>query len=178
MPLLRITDLKPDDEIRKAIKTAVEDAKVEWAPMEFQGFYPDSGFGIAELRVKHVPSYGNAYWGSCDFWAECFTASNTFEAWINGTMTDMAYVIVEGMFDLSPSPVWYEMGPTANGVDLPTINIQQMFALDVARVWLEKPFATRPNNQLKVQNKGKDATTEDLGLIGHCVAKRAYLIIR
>lgn len=178
MPLLRITDMRPDEEIDKAIKGTIDDAKVEWAPMEFEGQFPDTGFGIAELRVKHVPSYGNAYWGSCDYWAECIVASNTFEEWINGTMTDMAYVIIEGVFNREASPKVYEMAPTANGKDLPTVNIEQMYTLDVARVWFEKPFATRPNNQLKIQNKGDNTGVERIGLLGHCLAKRAYLIIR
>lgn len=176
--LLKTTDKKPDGEIINAIDGVIESAKVEWAPAEFEGEYPETGFGIAELRVKHVPSYGNAYWGSSHYWSECITASNTFEEWINGTMTDMAYVIIEGVFNRESSPKVYEIAPTANGKDLPTVNIEQMYTLDVARVWFEKPFATSPNNSLKVQNKADDTGTERIGLLGHCIAKRGYLIIR
>lgn len=176
--LLKTTDKRPDEEIDKIKDAVISDAKVEWAPMEFEGQYPSGGFGITELRVKHVPSYGNSYWGSSSYWAECITASNTFESWINGTMTDMAYVIVEGIFNREPSPKVYEIAPTANGVDLPTVNIEQMYTLDIARVWFEKPFAARPNSTLKIENKGDDTGVERIGLLGHCVAKTSYLIIR
>lgn len=178
MPLLKITDKRPDAEIDNALNETIKDAKVEWAPMEYEGQYPATGYGITELRVKHVPGYGGSYWGSSHFWAECITASNAFEAWINGTLTNMAYVIVEGVFNREAVPKVYEIAPKAGGNDLPTINIEQMYTLDVARVWFEKPFVTRPNSDLQIQNKGDNTGLERIGLLGHTLAKRAYLIIR
>jgi len=178
MPLLKETNIRPDDQIADLIKGVVTNAEVEWAPMKYEGFYPENGFGISELRVKHIPSYGNAYWGSSHFWSESITASNTFEPWINGTMTNMAYVLVEGLFNREPVPKVYEVAPKARGNDLPTVNIEQMYTLDVARIWLEKPFAVAPNNDLQIQNKADNTGIERIGLLGHCIAKRAYLIIR
>jgi len=178
MPLLKETAIKPDTEIQNLIDSVVEDAKVQWAPLLYEGSYPENGFGISELRVKHVPGYGGSYWGSSHFWSESITASNTFEAWINGTMTDMAYVLVEGVFNREAVPKVYEIAPKARGNDLPTINIEQMYTLDIARIWFEKPFAVGPNNDLQIQNKGDNTGIERIGLLGHCIAKRAYLIVR
>ena len=176
--LIRVSDARPDEAIRKMIDGVISEAREEWKPAEYEGYFPRTGFGITELRVKHVPSYGGTYWGSSHYWAVSITASNTFEEWINGTMTDMAYIIIEGLFNREASPKIYEVSPNANGNDLPTISIEHMYTYDMARAWLEAPFSVKPNSQFIWRNKADDTGIERFGLMGHTVAKRAYLIIR
>jgi len=159
----------------------VDAAQTEWAPLKYEGEYPISGFGITELRPKHIwgttiGNYVNAT-GSITWGASIATASTYFD-WMNMTLTDMAYVIVSGVFDLEADPRVTEIAPTANGEDLPTVNLEQMYGLDLARVWFEKPFAARPNNNLRIQLVARSTGIERIGLMGHTIAKRAYLILR
>jgi len=176
--LIRLSDARPDENIRRTIEGVISEAKTEWAPAEYEGYFPRTGFGITELRVKHVPSYGNPYWGSSHYWCVSIGAVNTFEEWINGTMTDMAYIIIEGLFNREPSPKIYEVSPNANGNDLPTISIEHIYTFDMAHAWFEAPFAIKPNSQFIWRNKADGTGLERFGLLGHTIAKRAYLIIR
>ncbi len=177
MSLLRYTDVRPDAVIDKLIKDVVEAAQTEWAPLKYEGQYPVGGFGITELRPKHIRG-GTHNIPSTITWEASIGTASTYFSWMDLTLTDMAYIIQSGVFDLEASPSVTEIAPSANGQDLPTVNLEQMFALDVARVWLEKPFAARPNNNFKNQLVGRTTGIERIGLMGYVVAKRAYLILR
>ncbi|MBW2675397.1 MAG: hypothetical protein JRD89_18645 [Deltaproteobacteria bacterium] len=177
MALLRLTDVRPDDEIRRLVEEVVANAEAEWAPLKYEGQYPVGGFGITELRPKHIRG-GTHNIPSSVTWSASIATASTYFDWMDLTLTDMAYVIQTGVFNLEASPRVTEIAPSANGQDLPTVNLEQMYALDLARVWHEKPFAARPNNNFKNQLVGRDTGVERIGLLGYCVAKRAYLILR
>jgi hypothetical protein len=182
MALLRLTDARPDAEINKLLKETIADAEVEWRPLKYEGQYPTTGFGITELRPKVLKGGTTDNIPSSMYWAASLAAAAAalrYFTWFDLTLTDQAYVMTTGVFNLEPTPQVTEMGPSANGLDLPTVNIEQLYALDMARAWLEKPFAARPNNNFKVQLVAKVATgTERIGLLGYLVAKRSYLILR
>jgi hypothetical protein len=176
--LLRLTDERPDRAIREAIQAVVNDATVEWAPMKFEGEFPTKGFGITELRPKYVYSTASAMQGSA-YWLMSISAASTWLSWIDVTITDMLYVVITGIFNLSASPSATEIFPSANGEDLPVVNIEQMYAWDLARGWFPKPFSVKPAGNLKVWAQGSAASTgEKLGLLGHGIGKRAYLITK
>lgn len=177
MALLKETDVRPDAEIDKLVDEVVRNAETEWAPLKYEGQYPVGGFGITELRPKHIRG-GTHNIPSTITWSASIGAASTYFSWMDLTLTDMAYIIQTGVFDLEATPLVTEIAPSANGQDLPTVSLEQMFALDVARVWLEKPFAARPNNNFKNQLVARDAGIERIGLLGYCLAKRAYLILR
>lgn len=177
MALLRTTDVRPDEAIEALVKEVTKSAETEWAPLKYEGQYPVGGFGITELRPKHIMDTSNMP-SSASWVASINTASTAFNTWMDITLTDMAYVIQTGVFDLEAAPVVTEIAPSANGQDLPTVNLEQMFALDVARVWHEMPFAARPNNNFKNQLLARATGTERIGLMGYVIAKRAYLILR
>lgn len=175
--LLRLTDRRPDAKIGALINTVTKAAETEWAPLKYEGEYPIAGFGITELRPKHIRG-GTHNIPSSITWEASITTASTYFSWMDLTLTDMAYVIVSGVFNLEATPRVTEIAPSANGEDLATINLEQMYALDLARVWFEKPFAARPNNNLKIQLVARTTGIERMGLMGHVIAKRAYLIIR
>lgn len=167
MALLRLLDEKPDEEIRQVLRQVIDDAKVEWSPLEYEGEYPIKGFGITEIRPRHVGL-------STDYWQ--FTVTSSWSDWINKTLSDNNYIVVEGIFNLTPDPQTTEIFPSANGKDLPIINIEQLYTLDIARAWFGKPFAVKPNGNLTIQAIGRATNTEHLGLLGHTIAKVSYLI--
>lgn len=182
MALLRLTDVRPDAEIDKLVKDVIKNAETEWSPLVYEGYYPAAGFGITELRPKHVvktvDATGFSMFASSISWGASIETASTFFKWIDCTLTDMAYIIQTGVFNLEATPRVTEIAPSANGQDLPTVNLEQMYGLDLARAWHEKPFAARPNNPLTDQLVGRTTGVERIGLLGYLIAKRAYLIIR
>lgn len=175
MPLLILTDERPDAEIKKSLDAAVTAALKDWGGLQYEGYYPKSGFGIAELRPKHHNAGGTG-WGSSNYWAASHAASNTFGNWMNFTLTNQAYLIETGLFNKEATPKTYEMQVTANGEQLPVWNIEQLYTLDVARAWFSKPYNVSPNNNLTIAIKGENTGIERIGFIGFCLAKRAFLI--
>jgi len=175
MTLLRFTDKRPDAEIRTALDAAIVQARTDWAPIVYEDWYPRNGFGIADLRPKHCNAGGTG-WGSSNYWAASIAASNTFGDWMNFTLTNQAYIIQTGIFNKEAVPKTYEMQANANGEDLPVWNIEVLYTLDVARAWYEKPYTIRANNKLKIQLKAENTGVERIGLLGLCLAKRAFLI--
>jgi len=175
MTLLRLTDERPDEEIRKAIEAVIEEAEEEWKPATFEGWYPTTGFGIQELAPFHL-SAGGTGWGSSDFWAASIAASNTWEDWMNHTQTDMAFAINTGLFNREATPKITHLRPNPGGEDMPAMNIEQMYTLDIARIFYEKPWAVKPDNSLILRMKGDNTGVERIGLLGYAIAKRAFLI--
>lgn len=181
MSLLRMTNVRPDAEIDKLLKSTVDDAETEWRPLKYEGQYPTTGFGISELRPLVLKGGTTDNIISSISWGASLAAgaASTYFTWFDLTLTDQAYVMITGVFDLESPPEVTEIGPSANGLDLPTVNIEQMHALDVSRAWFEKPFAARPNNNLKTQVVARVGIgTERIGYIGYLMAKRSYLIQR
>lgn len=177
MGYLRFTDTRPDAEIRKLINSTVADAEKEWSPLKYEGFYPVAGFGLTEIRPRHINSGGTG-WANSTYWSASIATSLAFFDWTNITLTDMAYVMVTGLFNRESSPKVIQFAPSANGEDLPTVDVEQMYTLDVARAWWEKPYSVRPNNMLRHQLMGDNTGSERIGLLGYTIAKRAFLISR
>lgn len=175
MTLLRLTDTRPDEPIEKLLQSLIDEAETEWKPSQYEGWYPSKGFGIAELAPYHCHA-GGTTWLSSDYWGASIAASNTWQDWMNHTQTDMAYVMATGFFDLEPNPIVTALRPNPGGEDLPVMNIEQAFALDLARAYFENPWAVKPNSPFKLRIKGNDAGTERIGLVGYCIGKRAFLI--
>lgn len=165
--LLRISDERPDNEIRQAVDVAVTEAASEFSPLKFEGEYPTSGFGISEIRPRHVGI-------AADYWQATITTS--YADWINTTVSDNAYLVVTGIFNNTLQPQTSELSPSANGNDMPRVNIEQMYTFDMAKAWLPKPFVVKANGNITIQAIAKQGQTEQIGLLGYTIAKRSYLI--
>lgn len=176
MALLRLTDLRPDDNIRELLESTIANAEQAFSPAEYEGFYPLTGFGIAELAPYHINA-GGAGWMNSDFWGVSIAATNTWGDWINITMTDMAYVINTGVFNRAATPITTHIRPHPGGEDMPVVNLEQMYCLDIARAFYEKPYGVKPSNTYIVRAFADNAGTERLGLLGYALARRAYLIL-
>ena len=177
MALLSMTDVRPDAEIDRLLKSTVADAEQEWAPLKYEGQYPTSGFGITELRPIIFKGGATDNIPSSEYWAASIAASLTWQTWFDLTLTDMAYVMPTGVFNSEVSPMVTELRPSANGQDLPTVNIEQLYVLDWTRGWFEKPYAARPSNNVKMDIVSRNAVVERIGLMGYLLAKRSYLIL-
>jgi hypothetical protein len=167
MALLSVLSARPDAAIQEVLNATIRAAEQEWS-LPFQGEYPTSGIGIAELRPRMVGISGDA-WQSTAFgtsWAD----------WINTTVSQNAYIVVTGLFNLTADPQVTEIWPKANGNDLPRVNIEQMYTFLEPKAFFPKPFAVKSSGNLSIQAIARVAATERLGLMGYAVAKRAYLI--
>ncbi len=168
MALLQLTKQTPDEAITELLGQVVESARQEFAPLQFEGQYPDGGFGIQQLRPRHI-GHAKAIWQ--------YTVTTSFANWISKTLGVDNFVVPTGMFNLTADPSTVEIQPTANGKDFPVMNIENLYSNNaLALGWFTKPFAVRPSNLIKFQNIGRVAQTERLGLDGYTVAKRSFLI--
>jgi hypothetical protein len=184
--MLTISDLRPDAEVKNAIDTVVAKASSDWSPLPWEGEYPLSGFGIRQMISHDVtngcsaatPGNGTT---TATYWYDVaqVAAGPTFADWINTTTSRDSYIIVEGIFNLTPQPNYIELWPNPNGQALPVVPLDTLYAMDVSRGWFSKPFAIQPIAAFQIQKKYVNAgLTERIGLLGHTVAKRAYLISR
>jgi hypothetical protein len=178
MVMLRLTEERPDANIKAAVSEVVRQAKSEWSPLAWEGEYPRGGFGITSISPEHVYG-GTTSPNSSVTWGASITAACGWNDWFNTTITDQAYVIPVGVFDLDAAPQITEIQATANGVTLPVLNLEEMMGFDIARAFFTRPFAVKPNNNLTVAVTGRAATTDErFGLVGYTVGKRAYVITR
>lgn len=168
MALLQVTDERPDAEIDKLLRAVIASAAQEFSPLRYEGEYPDSGFGIQPIRPRHV---------GIDVRMWQMTVTTAYANWISTTLGTDNFVVPTGVFNLTVDPSTTELQATANGKDLPVMNIEALYAnAQLASGWFTKPFAVRPSNAIRIQAVGRVAQTERLGLLGYNVAKRSYLI--
>lgn len=176
MVLVTKFEAPPNSAILNMITEVTQKAASYWKPNTFQGAMPKDGFGIAELAPYHCMAGGTG-WGSSEFWAASIAASNTWQDWMNVTLTDMTYVIATGVFDLEATPIVTALRPKMNGQDYPAMNVEQIFALEEARAFWQNPWYAEPQENFTLRIKGKDAAVERIGLMGYAIAQRAYLIL-
>ena len=174
MKLLRILKESPDEVIDETIQATIDDAKEEFHPMDFEGEYPTTGFGISTLRPFHVgdPNASNYNW-----WDIAIASANTWQDWMNTTTDEKAYIVIAGVFNTTASPSVTELKFHANGQELPVQNLEVIYTYEEPLGWFSSPFVIRPEGNITGRIYGKTAQTENLGLLGFCVAKRAYLIL-
>lgn len=175
MTLLNLIDARPDRAIQDLIDSLVTDAKTLWDPQEYEGWYPTKGFGITELAPFHLHAGGTG-WGSSNFWAASIAASSTWQDWMNHSQTDAAYAIITGVFNREPVPKATYLRPNPGGQDLPSVNLEQLYTLDIARAFFEQPWAVRPKSPCKLRIKGDNTGVERIGLTGYGLCQLAYII--
>lgn len=174
---MRFTNARPDGVVNEAIERAKGLAKTQFKNMGFDGEFPVSGYGITTMRPYHIQA-GGTNWGSSDYWASCFAASLTWENWISITQTDLAFEILTGMFNLAITPKTVEVYIQADGHQMPTINVEEMYAYDVSRLFWKRPMVITPEKSWDFARKGLNTGVEREGLMGYTLGTRAYLILR
>ena len=174
---LHFTDERPDPQIKQAISKTIAEAITYYKNQTYEGEWATGGIGIASIRPYHIQA-GGAAWGSSNYWASSYAASVTWEAWINITQTDLAYEILTGYFNLGVAPKTVEFYHTMAGKALPTVNIEEFYALDVSRFYWKKPMTISPSKPWEVRHKGIDTGVEREGLTGYTVGPHSFLILR
>jgi len=179
MRLLRLTAERPDAAIRKAVQEAIRLAETEWAPLRFEGIYPERGFGITTLRPKDIV-YDGTLTGTAQSsiaWIFSISAASTWVDIVDITLSNDLYVVIEGVFSRMADPSITAIKFVVGGIDLPVINIEEMYTWDLARAYFEQPIIVKPSTALKIRAVGtKASTAEYFGFIGHTIAKRPFLI--
>lgn len=184
--LYKSMDTRAEAAISSAVQQAVADAESLWAPEKFDGVFPVKGFGIKRLQphdimpiwtaVQHAPNTVS------DIWAFSITTAN---AWTNiisqSVMSDSAYIIITGFLNYDGAPDVDAIKITADGIEYPTIDIQEMYGWDVATAYFSHPIIVRPEKMITIAVRARSttagaATCKQFGLLGYVVAKRSYLI--
>ncbi len=187
MALLRFSDERPDEEIKASIQDTITDAMSLWSPLTFGAEYPTGAqFGISEIRPFHIQNTTTLKPQTCNlnYWQTSTLIASSWNDWINVSLNKDTYVITTGLFNLEPVTTadLTELNPLANGVNLPVVNVEQLYALDVARAWFTKPFTTTPSSTLQIQAYakagGSNQGSNRIGLLGHTVAKRYQLVTK
>jgi hypothetical protein len=175
-----------DSEINAAIQDVINTASQEWSPIQFEGEYPKTGFGITVLRQKDLAVTNQAAaaiqssvstsiaWGPLSV-----TTASAWEEWINLNIDNRIYVVITGVWYADANFNVKAIRFKANGEDCPVMDIEEMQTYDIPFMWLEKPIAVKPGNNVTVRYAALAvaAAPVNIGLLGYTLAKRAYLII-
>ncbi len=188
-------DKKPVSIIEHEIEDAVKAALTKWGMANpeagftspgYGGLYPKAGqIGRADLRPDDVgiivvaaDGLGAGLWDN----TTGYTAAGAATGWvteINVTTDEDAYLIIEGIRDLTVNPQLTEMQLSIMGTDYPVLHVTEMFNFDPAGFgWLPMPIVCPPKTSLKLQLRYKAtvaAAAELVGLIGEVIAKQTYL---
>lgn len=188
-------DKKPVSNIEHEVEDTVKAALRKWdmpnpeagfASPGFGGLYPKEGqIGRADLRPDDVgivvvagDGLGAGLWDN----TTGYTAASATTGWvteINVTTDEDAYLIIEGIRDLTVNPHLTEMQLSIMGTDYPVQHVTEMFNFDPAGFgWLPMPIVCPPKTTLKLQLRYKAtvaAAAELVGLIGEVIAKQTYL---
>lgn len=176
---MRYSTRRPDAAINAAVAKCVRDAEALWEPEKYQGEWAEGGIGIRRLvpldfRKSSSAGFGDNMSGFA--WTYSIATASTYETWIDATLSDSSYVVITGLFSLDAVPNVRMIKFTIDGKEYAPINFEELYALDVARVWLETPIIIRPEKTVETKMMGGAAGTGSLGLLGYAVGKRSYVI--
>lgn len=175
---MRYSNERPDAAIKQIVDHTVGEAAKYFKNAAFKGEWATEGFGITAIRPQHVGA-GNSFWGGSHYWSACYAASETWSSWISATQTDLAYEVITGLFNLEASPITSELYLRMSGVDLPTLNVEEMYAYDISRLFFKAPVSISPTKPWDLYMKAVlGIGIERIGLLGYTVAAHPYLILR
>lgn len=175
---MRYTNDRPDAAIKQAVDFAIQEADKFFKNSGFKGEWATEGFGITSIRPKHVAAGGGS-WASSHYWGISYAASETWLAWVSLTQTDLAYEVITGLFNLEASPITSEIYMRMAGIDLPTLNIEEMYAYEESRIFWRKPVMISPEKSWEFNMKAVlGIGIERVGMLGYTIASHPYLILR
>ncbi len=175
---LMFIDSAPAGAVNAALVDTIAKAKAEFRTLGYEEEWATGGYGIASIRPLHMQC-GSATWAGSHHWGISYATSETWTAWISITMTELAYEVITGMFNLDATPITRAIYMTASGKALPTMNIEEMYAYEISRMFFKKPVVIGPSRPFDFYTKCVGAiATENLGLTGFTIGPHGYLIIR
>lgn len=170
-------DAKTDQIVANAVAAAVGDAEKLWAPEIFDGVFPVKGFGIKKLEKFDVDdtgaTHGHPYTNT---WIMSFTTARTWTGILSNTLSNAVYIVLTGIFNYDANPDVRAIKITADGVEYPIMNLEEMYGWDVAVAYFSHPIIVRPEKKIIVEAIANTAGQKSFGFIGYAVAKRSYLI--
>jgi hypothetical protein len=179
LEFLKTVTKRPDAVIDQAVRATIAAATSLWGE-PFEGEYPESGLGIRRLApIEFIATTGSAGMGdNMSGWAWTYSqaTASTIETWIDVTTSDSVFVVITGIFSLDAIPNQKYLKPTIDGKEYPPIQLGELYALDVARVYFSKPIVVRPEKKILVNMMGGAAKTGSLGFLGWAIGKRSYVI--
>lgn len=183
--LTRLSDKRPDQAIASKVQTAIALAADLFKPERFEGVWSKGGLAITTLGPKHVAATNQAsslqggVAGSVAWGITAVTAS-TWTNWISLNVDDRAFQVVTGIFNKSPNPNITRIQPALNGQDMPIIDIEEMYTLEEPKAYFTEPYIVSPSNKHQIQVLSPvtlaGVPSEQIGLMGYVIGKRAYLI--
>lgn len=175
--LYKSMDARTDAIVSNAVATAIADAERLWQPEKFDGVFPTKGFGIQKLKCPDLMCGGTIFGPFSEMFLWSVATASAWETYINSaTMTDAAYVIITGIYEYDASPDVEQIKIIADGVEYPTMDLNEMYGWDVAVAYLSHPIIVRPEKTITIKAKARTVGQKHLGFIGYTVAKRSYLI--
>jgi hypothetical protein len=178
--LYKSTDPKVDGIVKGAINTAIADAEKLWAPEKFDGPYAVGGFGITRLEKWHLaPNAAGTDAGTAVYtnsWLLSIGTARTWSQVMSDTITDSAYPIICGIFNLDAAPDVTHLQIIADGVTYPSLQVEEIYGWDVATAYFSHPIIVRPEKNFQVKARAETAGQKQFGLLGWTIAKRGYLI--
>ena len=183
--LARLSDKRPDIAIDKSVQLAIQKALEAFTPDTFEGPWSKGGLAITTLTPKHVSATNQATGlqggvAGSGAWGITAVTASTWTNWISLQTDDRAYQVVTGVLNRSPAPNITLAQPFLNGNDQPIFSLEEMYTWDLARAFLMEPYVISPANQHKVQVFSPvtlaGVPSEQIGLLGYVVGRRAYLI--
>ncbi|GAI94286.1 unnamed protein product, partial [marine sediment metagenome] len=168
--MLLTMEQKPVAAIEAVIEEVLKKALKEWDMPEVEkgfmsrgygGLYPKEGqLGRSDLRPDHVGIIAtSADAGTTglagDQWTNNLVYSHDegLTGWVldrNITTDEDAYLIIEGVFDISPNPLLNAIQFGVGGVDFPVMNVRDIYLFDPFGMgWFPKPLWVPPKVNLK-----------------------------
>jgi hypothetical protein len=179
--LYKMLDSRAEATIAQAVQTAIADAESLWAPEKFDGVFPTKGFGIKRLQPRDIcgPGAATTIWCGAiiSSWQWSITTAETWQVILSGSLlSDSCYVIITGFFNYDAAPDVDAIKITADGIEYPVIDIQEMYGWDVATAYFSHPIVVRPEKVITIRARAKSAGQKNFGFLGYTIAKRSYLI--
>ncbi len=177
-------DVRGEAVINKAVQTAITDAESLWAPEKFDGIFPVKGFGIRRLTPRDLAGLNGA--GGTSIWAGASAAewvlsvaagSHAYTNVVSGAMvSDSCYLILTGFFNYDANGDIECIKITADGIEYPIINLEEMYGWDEATAYFSHPIIVRPEKTITIAACARTPGVKYFGLLGWIIAKRSYLI--
>jgi len=182
--LYKCDDPRGEAIVAKAVAQTIADAESLWAPEKFDGVFPVRGFGIRRLTPRDIAGLNGA--GGTSIFAGTSAAEWTFSIAaaahvytniLSGAMiSDSCYVIITGFFNYDGTPDVECIKISADGIEYPIINLEEMYGWDEATAYFSHPIIVRPEKTMTIAACARTAGVKYFGLLGWVVAKRSYLI--
>jgi hypothetical protein len=174
-------DSRAEQTIAQAVQSAVADAESLWSPEKFDGVFPTKGFGIKRLQPKDLNGTSTTTTGFVSpivsAWVFSIAAAETWQMIVSQCiLSDSAYVILTGFYNLDTNPDVEAIKITADGIEYAVMDLTEAYTWDVAGAYMSHPIIIRPEKMITIEAKARTAGQKNFGFMGYTIAKRSYLI--